>query len=135
MAPATPAMSPSDLPVAQVMDRVTGPRRAEADELLALFGDLTGQEPVVWAGKIIGFGQREYRYDSGHGGIMPKLAFATTDRHHTIYLASDFALRRPELLESLGPHRAGKACLYITRLSKVDVSVLRQLLRASLDEA
>lgn len=133
MSATTPAMSPSDLPVSQVLDKVTGPRRAEADELLRICSELTGHEPVVWAGKIIGFGQQEYRYDSGHGGIMPTLAFATTSRQHTVYLVSDFAQRWPDLMERLGAHRASKACLYLTRLSKVDVSVLTDLLRASMD--
>lgn len=132
MSPATPAMSPSGVPVAQVLDRVQGPRRAEASQLLRLLGELTGEQPVVWAGKIIGFGQREYRYDSGHGGIMPLLAFATTDRHHTIYLVSDFEQRWPDLVERLGPHRMGKSCLYIPRLARVDTDVLTELLRRSM---
>ena len=49
MAATQPAMSPSDLPVAQVLDRATGPRRAEADELLELLGEISGEHPVVWA--------------------------------------------------------------------------------------
>ena len=93
MATKQPAMSPSDLPVAPVLDRATGPRRAEADELLALFKEISGAEPVVWAGRILGFGQYEYRYDSGHGGIAPLLAFAPGPSNHTIYLVSGFAER------------------------------------------
>lgn len=50
MAAKPPVMSPSDLPVAEVLDRATGPRRAEADELLALLGEISGEQPVVWAG-------------------------------------------------------------------------------------
>ena len=42
MAAKQPAMSPSDLPVSEVLDRVTGPRRAEADELLALHREVSG---------------------------------------------------------------------------------------------
>lgn len=49
MAAKQPAMSPSDLPVAEVLDRATGPRRAEADELLAILGEISGEQPVVWA--------------------------------------------------------------------------------------
>lgn len=77
MAVKQPAMSPSELPVAEVLDRATGPRRAEADELLALFGEVSGDGPVVWAGRIIGFGEFEYRYESGRSGRAPLLAFAT----------------------------------------------------------
>ncbi|MCW2289085.1 hypothetical protein EDF60_2892 [Leucobacter luti] len=127
-----PAMSPSDLPVEVALDLATGPRRAEAGELLALFRELSGEEPVVWAGRIVGFGEVEYRYESGHSGRAPLLAFATGPRQHTIYLANDFAERWPDLLERLGPHRASKVCLYLTRLSKVDQDVLRLLLERSL---
>ncbi|MBL3699176.1 DUF1801 domain-containing protein [Leucobacter luti] len=129
-----PAMSPSDAPIEPVLDRATGPRRAEADELLALFGELSGERPVVWAGRILGFGEYEYRYDSGHGGRAPLLAFAPGPKQHTIYLVDGFAERWPDLVDRLGPHRASKACLYLTRLSAVDRDVLRLLLERSLAE-
>lgn len=132
MAAKEPAMSPSDVPAEQVLDRVTGPRRAEADELLALHREVSGAEPVVWAGRIIGFGEYEYRYESGHGGRAPELGFATGSAKHTIYLAENFAERWPDLMERLGKHRASKVCLYLTRLTGVDRAALRELLVRSL---
>jgi hypothetical protein len=130
-----PAMAPSDLPVSEVLDRATGPRRAEADELLALLRDISGEQPVVWAGRIIGFGEFEYRYESGHGGRSPLLAFAPGAAQHTIYLPNDFSERWPDLMARLGKHRASKVCLYLTRLTGVDRDVLRTLLERSLTEA
>ena len=127
-----PAMSPSDLPVADVLDRATGPRRAEVDELLQMHREISGEEPVVWAGRILGFGQVDYAYDSGRTGIAPLLAFAPGAAKHTLYLVSGFAERWPDLLEQLGPHKAGTACLYLTRLSKVDRGVLRTLIERSM---
>ncbi|HYI32642.1 MAG TPA: DUF1801 domain-containing protein [Glaciibacter sp.] len=135
MAAKQPAMSPSDLPVAEVLDRATGPRRAEADELLAMFGEISGEQPVVWAGRIIGFGEFEYRYESGRGGRSPLLAFAPGPAQHTIYLADDFSERWPDLVAALGKHRASKVCLYLTRLTGVDRTALRALLERSLAEA
>ena len=132
MAQKQPAMSPSEQPVSEVLDRVTGPRRAEADELLALHAEITGAKPVVWAGRIIGFGEYEYRYESGHGGRAPELAFATNNTKHTIYLTENFTERWPDLLEQLGSYKASKACLYITRLTRIDLGVLRTLLERSL---
>lgn len=109
MAAKQPAMSPSDLPVAQVLDRATGPRRAEADELLAMFIEISGEQPVVWAGRIIGFGEYEYRYECGHGGRSPRLAFAPRPAN-TIYLAHDFSERWPDLMTRLaGTVRARSA--------------------------
>ncbi|GGE86119.1 DUF1801 domain-containing protein [Mycetocola zhadangensis] len=134
MAAKQPAMSPSDLPVADVLDRATGPRRDEADELLALFGEISGERPVVWAGRIIGFGEFEYRYESGRRGRSPLLAFAPGPTKHTIYLVNDFSERWPDLMPLLGNHRVSKACLYLTRLTGVDRTALRTLLERSLAE-
>jgi hypothetical protein len=134
MAAQQPAMAPSDLPVEEVLDRATGPRRAEADELLALLGEISGEQPVVWAGRIIGFGEYEYRYESGREGRAPLLAFAPGPAKHTIYLTEDFSERWPDLMARLGEHRASKVCLYLTRLTGVDRSALRALLERSLAE-
>jgi len=135
MATKEPAMSPSDLPVSAVLDRATGNRRSEVDELLELLGEVSGEQPVVWAGRIVGFGEYEYRYETGHSGRSPLLAFAPGASKHTIYLAHDFADRWPDLLARLGPHTASKACLYLTRLTAVDRSALRELLEHTLAEA
>lgn len=129
-----PAMSPSAVPVEEALDRAVGPRRAEADELLALFEEVTGQQPVVWAGRMVGFGEYEYRYASGNGGRAPELAFASGPKNHTIYLVSDFATRWPDLVDNLGRNRASKSCLHLTRLKDVDRAVLRTLLERSLAE-
>ena len=130
-----PAMSPSGQSVAEVLDRATGPRRSEADELLEMHREVSGEEAVVWAGRILGFGQLAYRYDSGREGIAPLLAFAPGPAKHTIYLVSGFSERWPDLMERLGSYRASTACLYLTRLSKVDRAVLRTLLERSLAES
>ncbi len=38
---------------------------------------------------------------------------------------------RDDLLGRLGPHKLGKGCLYLTRLDRVDLDVLRTLLTES----
>ena len=132
MAAKQPAMSPSDVSVAQVLDRVTGPRRAEADELLAMCSEVSGEQPVVWAGRIIGFGEFEYRHESGRGGRAPRLAFAPGPAENTIYLPEHFSQRWPDVMARLGEHRASKVCLYLTRLTGVDRGALRTLLERAL---
>lgn len=135
MATQQPVMSPSDTPVEEVLDRATGARRAEADELVALCSEVSGDRPVVWAGRIIGFGEYEYRYASGHGGRAPRLAFAPGAAKHTIYMPEAFAERWPDLMAELGPHRASKVCLYLTRLTGVNRRALRALLERCLEDA
>ena len=48
-----------------------------------------------------------------------------------VYLVGGFEDRYPKLLERLGPHTTGKACLYLKRLADVDLDVLRQLVERS----
>ena len=43
----------------------------------------------------------------------------------------DVSERRQALLARLGKHRMGKACLYVKRLSDVDLEVLRELAEMS----
>ena len=38
-----------------------------------------------------------------------------------------------DLLSRLGKHRTGKSCLYVNKLADVDMDVLEQLIRSSLD--
>ena len=97
--------------------------------------EVSGEQPVVWASRIIGFGELAYRHESGHGGTMPVLAFSPAARHHTIYLTSDFDDRWPELMTQLGRYRSGTSCLYLTRLHHVDQNVLRELLERTRDHA
>ncbi|MCA0296939.1 MAG: DUF1801 domain-containing protein [Actinobacteria bacterium] len=123
---------PSDTSVGEALDRATGPRRDEVAELLELFEGVAQRPPVVWADRIVGFGQHSYAYDSGREGIAPEIAFASGATRHTLYLVEGFAERWPDLLEVLGPHRTSTACLYLTRLSTVDRDVLRDLLERSL---
>ena len=81
--------------------------------------------PAAPSGHLFGQG--------GHSGRAPLLAFAPGATKHTLYLVPAFAERWPELLAQLGPHRASKGCLYLTRLTGIDRAVLRTLLERSLD--
>ena len=135
MSAKVPAMRPTDVPLAEVLNRATGPRRAEVDELLELHAAVSGESPVVWANRIVGFGEHHYQYESGHSGVSPLLAFAPGASKHTIYLVNDFSDRWPDLVERLGPHRASKACLYLPRLTHIDRAALRSLLELSRDDS
>lgn len=113
MATKQPAMRPTGEPVDDVLDRAAGPRRAEADRLREILAEISGEEPVVWASRIIGFGEVEYRYESGLGGRMPVLAYSPASRQHTRSI-SRAAMRNvgPTLLPgSASTEAARPACI------------------------
>ena len=120
-------MKPSDLTADQVISALSREnKRTDALRLLTLFQETTGFPPVVWADRIIGFGHMHYRYKSGHEGDMPLAAFAVSDKRITLYLYMDPATRQ-ELLDRLGKATASKSCIYINKLSDVDVSVIAHM--------
>lgn len=104
-------------------------KRKDAEALMVLLGEATGEPPVLW-GTMIGFGNYHYRYDSGHEGDTFEVGFAPRNAEFSIYLMGEDS-RREELLARLGKHRMGKGCLYVKRLSEVDVGVLRELVKGS----
>ena len=59
-------------------------------------------------------------------------SFASRGAHLVIYLVGGFTDRHERLLERLGPHKAGKGCLYVKRLADIDLDVLRQLVARSM---
>lgn len=117
-----PAMRPTGASVAEFLARVPSKqRREDARRLCAMMQQITGEPPAMWGTSIIGFGTYHYRYASGHQG----------DSALAIYLIGEFEDRHRSVLTKLGPHKAGKGCLYIKRLDDVDQDVLRQLIDRS----
>jgi Domain of unknown function (DU1801) len=102
-------------------------RREDARRLCGLLAEWTGEPPVMWGASIVGFGSYRYRYESGHAGTAALVGFAPRKGSLVLYLVGGFEQRHPKLLERLGPHRAGKGCLYLKRLDDVDHEVLREL--------
>ena len=106
-------------------------RRADARTLCELMSSITGEPPVLWGPSIVGFGSRHYRYASGHSGDAPLAGFSPRKPHLVVYLVAGFEDRYPKLMDRLGSHKTGKSCLYIKRLSDIDMDVLRQLVDRS----
>jgi hypothetical protein len=105
-------------------------RRAESRQLLRVFKAATGMRPVMWGPSTIGYGSYHYKYASGHEGDCGLAGFSPRKAALTVYILPGFARFAP-LLKKLGKHKKSVSCLYITRLSDVDLDVLEQLIRES----
>ena len=125
---------PTTADVGAYLDAITDPeRRRDCEALVALMSRVTGAPATMWGTGIVGFGQYHYRYDSGREGDMCATGFASRRGDISIYLVAD-GTDQPALLQQLGRHKRGKACLYVRRLSEVDTGVLEQLVRQSVGE-
>jgi hypothetical protein len=125
---------PTGEDVSTFLDRVPDPgRREDARALCELMARVTGEEPVLWGGSMVGFGSYRYKYDSGREGEWLATGFAPRAKELVVYLMAETP-DREQLLARLGKHRIGKSCLYIKALSAVNCAVLAELVRGSLRE-
>jgi hypothetical protein len=115
------------------LNAVPDPRRREDARMLCrLLADISGEPAVLWGPSIVGFGVYSYRYPSGHEGTSALVGFSPRTRNLVVYLVGGFEDRYPGLVERLGPHKAGRGCLYLKQLADVDLDVLRQLVERSI---
>ena len=111
-------------------------RRKDCKTVAALMKRITGCSPRMWGPSIVGFDSYHYKYASGHEGDCCLVGFSSGKGHITIYLLSGYeAPATKALLARLGPHKTGKACLYIKRLTDVKLPVLEKLIVQSITEA
>lgn len=88
-----------------------------------LMEKVTGYPATMWGAAIIGYGSYHYKYESGHEGDMCVTGFSPRKANITLYLWPE-----QNLLEKLGKHKTGKGCIYVKRLSDIDLSVLEKLI-------
>ena len=119
-----PKTKPSDDSVAAFLGAVEpAEKRADAEALCALMQNATGEPPKMWGKSIVGFGSYHYRYPSGQEADWLATGFSPRKQNLTVYIMPGFS-DYETLLKRLGPHSTGKSCLYLKRLSDVDLDVL-----------
>lgn len=109
-------------------------RRSDAKQLLRIFKEVTGLKPAMWGSTIIGYGVYHYKSDrSTQEGDWPRVGFSPRKANLTLYLVPGFA-KYAELLKKLGKHKKSVGCLYINKLSDIDIPTLKKMIRESLNE-
>jgi len=103
--------------------------RADCRAVAKLMKAATGAPGKMWGASIVGFGDREYQGASGTTRWMI-MGFAPRKANLTLYLMGGI-YHNPALLKTLGKHKTGKGCLYVKRLSDVDLAVLKDIIMAS----
>lgn len=103
-------------------------QRADSAVLIKLMEEVTKAKPKLWSNGVIGFGDVSYKSArSACAGDWFKLGFSPRKTALSVHLMCDLTPHAP-LLEKLGKFKKGAGCLYVKRLSDVDVPTLRKLL-------
>jgi len=108
-------------------------KRNDAFELVKIMQNVTGFEPKMWGPSIIGFGSYHYKYASGHEGDAPVAGFSPRKAAISLYIYLSEE-NREELLSKLGKHKPSKGCVYIKKLSDINIEVLKEMTEASVKE-
>lgn len=120
-------LQPTSMPIGEFLAAIPDARRrADAETLVAMLSEVTGDAPTVWTYGIVGFGQHHYRHSSGREGDTGTIGFAPRKANLVLY-GFNSAPGSAEMLERLGKHKLGAACLYVNKLADVNMDVLREL--------
>ena len=107
-------------------------KRDDCYQVLNIMKEITGEEPKMWGGSIVGFGSYHYKYASGREGDWFVTGFSPRKQALTLYIMAGFS-KYDELMSKLGKYKTGKSCLYIKKLDDIDEEVLRELITTSVD--
>ena len=108
-------------------------KRKDSYVLVDMMKKITKEEPKMWGPSIIGFGKYVYRYESGHSGEMCITGFSPRKAAFSIYAMCGRGY--DEYLDKLGKFKLGNGgCIYVKRLSDIDLKVLKDLITASVKD-
>ena len=102
----------------------------DTEVLIEMMQKVSGHEPTLWNAGTLGFDTYHYKYDSGREGDGHVIGFYPRKGKITVYLM-DGTSRYSDLLSKLGKHTTTGYCLYLKRLSDVELPILEQIMQKS----
>jgi hypothetical protein len=108
-------------------------KKKDSFELLKLMQNLTGFEPKMWGGTIIGFGSYHYKSErSRQEGDWPLIGFSPRKAAISLYVYSGCA-GQEALLNELGKFKMGKGCIYVKKLSDINIEILIKMMQQTIE--
>lgn len=125
--------TPNDESVQAFLESVENEtKRENSITVLELMEEITGEKAKMWGTSIVGFGSYHYKYESGREGDSFLAGFSPRKQNLTLYIMSGFS-EYDTLLGKLGKHKLGKSCLYIKKLADIDMDILKELVKQSVE--
>ena len=107
-------------------------KREDSHALVALMSQITAKKPKLWGTSIIGFGDYHYKYKSGREGDWFLTGFSPRKNALTVYLMCDLSHEGLNF-DGLGKYKLSKGCLYFKKIEDVDLNVLTQIIKDSIE--
>jgi len=124
---------PTSVSVEEFINNIQGEqKRKDSFVILEMMKKATGEEPVMWGGSIIGFGNKRYKSPAtGREVDWLRIGFSPRKANLSLYISVGIQ-EHADALQKLGKHKTGVGCLYINKLEDIDLDVLEGMMDASL---
>ena len=101
-------------------------RREDCTTLDKLLRKITGESPKMWGASIVGYGI--YSYTRSDGKFYEFMATGFSPRANALTIYNLPGYTDNAAVQKLGTFKTGKSCLYVKRLSDINLGVLEQIL-------
>ena len=129
---AEPKTKPNDIPVGDFINALPEEQvRQDCWTIVDIMQEAAQASPRMWGTAIVGFGQQHMVNASGKGNDWMLIGFSPRKQAIALYLYLGGVENSDEMLARLGIYTRGKGCLYIKRLSDVNITTLKEMVRAS----
>ncbi len=110
-------------------------KRNDSLKLNKIFEDITGKKAELWSNNMIGYGTYHYKSSrSTQEGDWPLTGFSPRKQNISIYIMPGIGCYE-SFLGKIGKHKASKgSCLYINKLSDINIDILSDLIRQSFED-
>ena len=107
-------------------------KQKDSFELIEIMRRVTGCEPQMWGPSMIGFGKYHYKSErSRQEGDWPLVGFSPRKAAISLYVFSGMP-EHEYLLEGLGKFKKGAACIYVKKLSDINIPVLKEIMKTTI---
>ena len=107
-------------------------KQKDSFELIEIMRKVTGCEPQMWGPSMIGFGKYHYKSErSRQEGDWPLVGFSPRKAAISLYVFSGMP-EHEYLLEGLGKFKKGAACIYVKKLSDINIPVLKEIMKTTI---
>jgi hypothetical protein len=107
-------------------------KKKDSFQLIEFMQQWSGFKPKMWGPSIIGFGSYHYIYDSGHEGDAPLIGFSPRKAALSLYVYTPTEVHR-KYLNELGKFKMGKSCIYVKKLSDINIRILEKICKETMD--
>lgn len=93
---------------------------------------ISGEEPKMWGASIIGFGNKRYKSPkTGREVDWFLIGFSPRKANLSLHLVVDLNTHG-DTLQKLGKFKTGAGCIYIKKLTDIDIIQLESLIKTAL---